>query len=209
MKKNQSGFSIVEILLVVLVVGLLGTIGWLVYDRMATENDRTSAETSRSTKQESKTPKDSQPALEKTTFKTFEVTHDGAWKVTERVSDPAQCADGKTREKLELKKEQKTIVILVNECGRDFPSDAMMKFGVTDGKVTIPSKSITVCTLEGDEGGFCTSGDDQLTVGGGLGEYDEAKNNYFLYFHNAASEDTSLATLADIYEVIESIKLTR
>ena len=33
MRVNQEGFSIVEILIVIFVVGLLGVVGWLVYDR--------------------------------------------------------------------------------------------------------------------------------------------------------------------------------
>lgn len=33
MKANQKGFSVVEILIVIVVVGLLGAVGWMVYDR--------------------------------------------------------------------------------------------------------------------------------------------------------------------------------
>jgi prepilin-type N-terminal cleavage/methylation domain-containing protein len=33
MKAHQEGFSIVEILVVIVIVGLLGTVGLLVYDR--------------------------------------------------------------------------------------------------------------------------------------------------------------------------------
>ncbi|MDB5185571.1 MAG: hypothetical protein JWL85_94 [Candidatus Saccharibacteria bacterium] len=33
MKANQKGFSVVEVLVVIVVVGLLGVVGWLVYDR--------------------------------------------------------------------------------------------------------------------------------------------------------------------------------
>jgi prepilin-type N-terminal cleavage/methylation domain-containing protein len=33
MKVNQKGFSVVEILIVIVVIGLIGTVGWLVYDR--------------------------------------------------------------------------------------------------------------------------------------------------------------------------------
>lgn len=51
MKTNQKGFSIVEILIVLVVVGLLGTVGWLVYDR---QKDKTeSKETTTQASQES------------------------------------------------------------------------------------------------------------------------------------------------------------
>jgi prepilin-type N-terminal cleavage/methylation domain-containing protein len=36
MKNNQKGFSIIELLVVIFVVGLLGLVGWLVYDRQNT-----------------------------------------------------------------------------------------------------------------------------------------------------------------------------
>lgn len=38
MKTNQKGFSVVEGLLVLLVVGLIGTVSWLVYDRQQNDN---------------------------------------------------------------------------------------------------------------------------------------------------------------------------
>lgn len=58
MKVNQKGFSVVEILVVIVVVGLLGAVGWLVYDRQKSETDN-KATTSQMTQQEQKqeTPK--------------------------------------------------------------------------------------------------------------------------------------------------------
>ena len=52
MKINQKGFSVVEILVVVVVVGLLGAVGWLVYDRQKSNTDskNTAAQTSEQTK---------------------------------------------------------------------------------------------------------------------------------------------------------------
>jgi prepilin-type N-terminal cleavage/methylation domain-containing protein len=48
MKINQKGFSVVEILTVVVIVGLIGTVGWLVYDRRKdkTDNQQTNTQTS-------------------------------------------------------------------------------------------------------------------------------------------------------------------
>jgi prepilin-type N-terminal cleavage/methylation domain-containing protein len=47
MKHNEKGFSIVEILIVIVVVGLLGAVGWLVYDRQKdnTNNSETNTQT--------------------------------------------------------------------------------------------------------------------------------------------------------------------
>lgn len=43
MKLNQKGFSVVEILIVIVVVGLIGTVGWLVYDRQQNKQTTTNA----------------------------------------------------------------------------------------------------------------------------------------------------------------------
>jgi Tfp pilus assembly protein PilV len=38
MEKKQSGFSIVEILIIIVTVGLVGTVGWLVYDKQKSKD---------------------------------------------------------------------------------------------------------------------------------------------------------------------------
>ncbi|MBP7807267.1 prepilin-type N-terminal cleavage/methylation domain-containing protein [Candidatus Saccharibacteria bacterium] len=45
MKTNQNGFSVVEVIVVLVVVVLLGTVGWLVYDRQQSKNDNTAVTT--------------------------------------------------------------------------------------------------------------------------------------------------------------------
>lgn len=42
MDSNQKGFSVVEILVVILLVGLIGTVGWFVYDRQQHKSSNTS-----------------------------------------------------------------------------------------------------------------------------------------------------------------------
>jgi prepilin-type N-terminal cleavage/methylation domain-containing protein len=42
MKSNQKGFSVVEILIVIVVVGLLGAVGWLLYDRQQSKSSNAS-----------------------------------------------------------------------------------------------------------------------------------------------------------------------
>jgi prepilin-type N-terminal cleavage/methylation domain-containing protein len=41
MKNNQKGFSAVEVLIVILIVGLIGAVGWFVYDRQNTDKTAT------------------------------------------------------------------------------------------------------------------------------------------------------------------------
>jgi prepilin-type N-terminal cleavage/methylation domain-containing protein len=43
MKNNQKGFSVVEILIVVVIVGLISAVGWLVYDRQQSKVDNRGA----------------------------------------------------------------------------------------------------------------------------------------------------------------------
>jgi prepilin-type N-terminal cleavage/methylation domain-containing protein len=55
MQANQKGFSVVEILIVIVVVGLLGAVGWLVYDRQKNKTSHTSnTQVSTSQKEETK-----------------------------------------------------------------------------------------------------------------------------------------------------------
>lgn len=57
MKAHQKGFSVVELLVVVVVVGLLGAVGWLVYDRQKSKTDNnTTTQTSQEEKKQ-ETPK--------------------------------------------------------------------------------------------------------------------------------------------------------
>jgi prepilin-type N-terminal cleavage/methylation domain-containing protein len=71
MKANQKGFSVIEILIVIVVMGLLGIVGWLVYDRQSnqtnkeqTANTQAQSDKTETTKQEETKLK----ALEKGTF---------------------------------------------------------------------------------------------------------------------------------------------
>lgn len=90
MKKIQNGFTIVEVLLVVVVVGLLGTIGWLVYDKMNNEK-ATKADTSQETKKE-----DSKQVAKELDFKTVDgikYTLPSGWRSVKAPFEPYE-ADG-------------------------------------------------------------------------------------------------------------------
>ncbi len=67
MKQNQKGFSVVEILIVIVVVGLLGTVGWLVYDRQSSHKQ---ALTDKTTPSSNDTKKPTTPATTTETPKT-------------------------------------------------------------------------------------------------------------------------------------------
>lgn len=46
MQANEKGFSVVEILAIIVVVGLLGAVGWLVYDRQKSKTDEPTTQSS-------------------------------------------------------------------------------------------------------------------------------------------------------------------
>lgn len=57
MKYNQKGFGALEVLVVILIVGLIGTLGWLLYDRQVNKNSsQTIFETSKSKKEDGDKP---------------------------------------------------------------------------------------------------------------------------------------------------------
>jgi prepilin-type N-terminal cleavage/methylation domain-containing protein len=77
MKVNQKGFSVVEILIVIVVAGLIGTVGWLVYDRQKNKTDDKSVAQTTQQEQKQETPTDTQPknaeAVSKKSFSAYGV----------------------------------------------------------------------------------------------------------------------------------------
>lgn len=73
MKANQKGFSVVEILIVIVVVGLLGAVGWLVYDRQ--KSPKQSATSQNTSEQTDKIQATTNPSTDKETIKTTTITN--------------------------------------------------------------------------------------------------------------------------------------
>jgi type II secretory pathway pseudopilin PulG len=84
MKFNQKGFSVVEILILIVIVGLLGAVGWLVFDRQKHKNDeQAKTQTTEQTKNES---------LEQETAKGSKKTFDCKGIFSLKYSDPLQAS---------------------------------------------------------------------------------------------------------------------
>lgn len=60
MKTNQKGFSVVEVLIIVVVVGLVGTVGWLVYDRQKSNKTDTRSPTTNTNQQQGEPKEEAQ-----------------------------------------------------------------------------------------------------------------------------------------------------
>lgn len=88
MKVNQKGFSVVEILIVIVVVGLLGAVGLLVYDRQKSKTDSQQTNT-QTTEQSKETPKEEAKTSTPYSFKELGVSMDilNGWEVK---SNPTQ-----------------------------------------------------------------------------------------------------------------------
>jgi Tfp pilus assembly protein PilE len=71
MKSNQKGFSVVEILIVIVVTGLIGTVGWLVYDRQNSKTDNQNTDTQTSQHEEKKQEETPREETKKSTTYSF------------------------------------------------------------------------------------------------------------------------------------------
>lgn len=76
MKANQKGFSVVEILIVIVVVGLLGAVGWLVNDRQKTNNSQATQ-----SEQKQETTKDEPTTQQSDEYAGWKVHTDSKWKL--------------------------------------------------------------------------------------------------------------------------------
>lgn len=90
-KSNNQGFSIVAILLVIVIVGLIGAVGWLVYDRQQNKTSKqTNTKTSEQLKQE--TPKQESTTQEQ---KYLEIKEEGIkLKISDVISDVYYTTEG-------------------------------------------------------------------------------------------------------------------
>lgn len=70
---NQKGFGIVEILVVIVVVGLIGAVGWLVYDRQKTTKQGTTAQQSATNQDKTSTDKNQTAQINYLTLEDFKV----------------------------------------------------------------------------------------------------------------------------------------
>lgn len=93
MKANQKGFSVVEILIVIVVVGLLGAVGWLVYDRQKSKSDSKDTSTQASQQEQkqetAETPKDNRKTFD--CKGEFSVKYSEPLQASMTTSDPPQC----------------------------------------------------------------------------------------------------------------------
>lgn len=129
MKSNQKGFSAVEIFLVIVIVGLLGAVGWFVYDRNNNKSTEITPTTSSATEQKE--------IVKETTETTnpYEGWKTGSFKYTklsyklppnwQDISDNTIFQDGDTKyEEVKIKATDGFVLSMsVNDLPRGYESD--------------------------------------------------------------------------------------
>ena len=83
MKSNQKGFSVIEILLVIIIVGLVGAVGWQVYDRQNNNSGTTSKDTNTQVSQQEESVEESKQGSTTYSFKELGISMDilDGWEV--------------------------------------------------------------------------------------------------------------------------------
>lgn len=96
MKKNQTGFSAVVVVLITAVIGLAGAVGWLVYDRQKTPKNTTTKSTAPAQSTAAPTVKDetSDWLLFTSKQKTYSFKVPDGWKLTHQTDGDVAYATG-------------------------------------------------------------------------------------------------------------------
>ncbi len=142
MKKNQSGFGIAGVIVILLLVGLVGAVGWLLYDRQKTDkkNDTSTTNTITEQKNTSKdSPKISDPYLgwNSGSFKYAKLSYKipPNWK---DITDNSKFQDGSTKyEAIQIKATDGFVLTMsVNNLPRGYesePNNVVLDFKDIDG----------------------------------------------------------------------------
>lgn len=194
MKQHQKGFSVVELLIIIVIVGLIGTVGWLVYDRQ-----KSKAKTNESTKTEVVTdPAENKQTTSAPAGKTPLVTEDFTLVLPEGFKE---SSDGRiftfvgTPKKTYSYIDDKGNYFEYNvrsEGGSGYSPDFSWTFTQTGDKITLDKTTTSVCT--NTESGFCTSGNNRLDVYVGSKNKDKA---YYFTFGNTKSETVGDLSFVD------------
>jgi Tfp pilus assembly protein PilE len=205
---KQKGFTLVEVLLIVLVLSVLSFIGWFVWSK---NNDSTKKQATKVTAdQPVATPPAAspvaEPAVKDEVVKTteYEVSVPAGWTKTVN-SEDAQCNPGKKQEDVSVKKGSQTITISANQCGKDFADDGTIYYSVdSNSKLVLKSRTIDYCSEA--ESNFCVAGDNQLMISLGNQSGVEKTSDTFIYFSDGATKTPTKESLEKIYDILETIK---
>lgn len=205
MIKNEKGFGVVLILLVVVVIGLVSAVGWLVYDRQKAKTDthetpvNQQADSGRSVETE-KTDTDKNETISR---KTFSLEVPVGWIGTSTsVDDP--CGDDRAFETATITRGSVSIELIANECGRGFSRDDDIGFRLGTGNSPVPEREMySLCKADGDV--FCGAGDNKLVIH--LPYREDSGNSFRFMIIDGSKESVSQEEFSQYLDVVRAFKL--
>lgn len=215
MKKGENGFSAVEVFISVLVIVLVGFLGWYVWSKNSTKNNAAQSSTSKTsdnaqkdqTNQENKqtdVPKQGRQVDNNR----FTMDLPVGWDFEKKEGD-LKNPDNET---YSYKNENDYLRVNLVKYGKGSAYDISWTYELTKERTVLVKESPTeICSVSEDPGGFCTAGDNVLSI-----FIDPAQTIKFngvsepiyvsFYAGNSTSEDPTSAKLEDIKSILNSIQ---
>jgi prepilin-type N-terminal cleavage/methylation domain-containing protein len=196
---GQKGFSVVELLVAVVVLGVIGGTSWYVWSKyISTGKFGTSS--AESTDTSSQAPKGETVKLD-----SFEINLLKGWTKQTAVSQDSQCYPGKSFQSVTVKKGSSLITVDSQNCGKNHDRDGSVYYTYDGNNVAIEPRSITYCTIS--EGNFCKRGDGKLDVLLDDKTLSEKSKRMTITFTVKGSEEPDKSILNDLFDELETIKV--
>jgi hypothetical protein len=212
MKKNEKGFSVVEVFIVVLVVVLVGFLGWYVWSKNSTKDNSAPSSTSKTsdntqTNQENKQVDVSRQGKQVDNDR-FAMNLPEGWDLEKKEGDLKNPED----EYYTFKNGDDYLKINLVKYGKDSAQDIAWRYELTEERTVVLQDSPTeICDASEDEAGFCREGDEALGIfirPAQSIKFNGVSETIYVSFYagNSASEDPTKAKLEDIKSMLNSIQ---
>lgn len=191
-KNNDQGSSIVTVLLLLVVVGLIGAVGWLVYGKQ--NSTKILKSDTAATKLDS--TQNSEVATSKNEY--YELMLPKGWKLTSEKPNGVSYDDAF----MYADETGKRLTVYVNIGNVGGAGDASIEYMVVDDRIHVDIDAVTLQKYSND-GGPCSVGDGKLRVMASSGSQIKSNNYLFDYVDNNTESTQSLVSLKSL---IESMK---
>lgn len=195
MQSNQKGFSAIEVILALLVVGLLGAVGWLVYDRQNKETTINSPQTQRV---DSSNQSSQQKATMKPATDYYKMDLPTGWKLTDEKPKNITFKDAY----IYRDSTGKELIVYINIGNVGGAGDTLIEYKINNDKIALDTQGVTIpdCSTDGYP---CFKGDGKLWVTASSKE--NIKGNRYLFDYRDDKTE-SLESLTTFKTLIESMR---